>query len=74
VLTGGSAATFYAPHAYQSDDLDFVITLRGNGDGARADLVRTREGFAKVRHLRSAPGCLVMARCLRSAVLDKNKS
>ncbi len=33
VLTGGSAATFYAPHAYQSDDVDFVITLRGNGEG-----------------------------------------
>jgi hypothetical protein len=29
VLTGGSAATFYAPDAYQSKDLDFVITLRG---------------------------------------------
>lgn len=26
VLTGGSAATFYAPDAYQSRDLDFVIT------------------------------------------------
>ncbi len=25
-LTGGSAATFYAPDAYQSRDLDFVIT------------------------------------------------
>ncbi len=27
VLTGGSAATFYAPEAYQSRDLDFVIVL-----------------------------------------------
>jgi hypothetical protein len=27
VLTGGSAATYYAPDAYQSGDLDFVITL-----------------------------------------------
>lgn len=27
VLTGGSAATFYAPHAYQSGDLDFVVTM-----------------------------------------------
>ena len=27
VLTGGSAATVYAPEAYQSDDLDFVITF-----------------------------------------------
>lgn len=31
VLTGGSAATFYAPAAYQSKDLDFVITLKGTG-------------------------------------------
>lgn len=36
VLTGGGAATFYAPHAYQSDDLDFVVTMRGDGNGARA--------------------------------------
>jgi hypothetical protein len=27
VLTGGSAATFYAPDVYQSRDLDFVITI-----------------------------------------------
>lgn len=27
VLTGGSAATFYAPDIYQSRDLDFVITF-----------------------------------------------
>lgn len=31
VLTGGSAATFHAPDAYQSDDLDFVLTLQGKG-------------------------------------------
>jgi hypothetical protein len=31
VLTGGSAATFYAPEAYLSDDLDFVLVLRGTG-------------------------------------------
>ena len=36
VLTGGSAATFYAPEAYQSVDLDFVITLRGDDGGANA--------------------------------------
>jgi hypothetical protein len=36
VLTGGSAATFYAPDAYQSLDLDFVITVHGGGDGAAA--------------------------------------
>ena len=35
VLTGGSAATYYAPEAYQSRDLDFVITIRGSG-GAKA--------------------------------------
>lgn len=35
VLTGGSAATYYAPDAYQSDDLDFVVTLRGEA-GERA--------------------------------------
>ena len=29
VLCGGSAATFYAPQAYQSKDADFVITVRG---------------------------------------------
>ncbi len=31
VLTGGSAATFYAPEAYQSVDIDFVITMRSQG-------------------------------------------
>lgn len=35
-LTGGSAATFYAPHAYQSDDLDFVVTIWGDGNGRDA--------------------------------------
>lgn len=30
-MTGGSAATFYAPRAYLSEDIDFVITLRGAG-------------------------------------------
>ena len=36
VLTGGSAATYYAPSAYQSADLDFIITFRGDEDGALA--------------------------------------
>ncbi|RKH62989.1 hypothetical protein [Corallococcus aberystwythensis] len=36
VLTGGSAATYYAPEAYQSGDLDFVITLKGSGGDAAA--------------------------------------
>ncbi len=34
VLTGGSAATYYAPDAYQSRDLDFVITVHAPGGGA----------------------------------------
>ena len=39
VLTGGSAATFYAPEAYQSRDADFIVTLRANGGAeALADL------------------------------------
>ena len=33
VLSGGSAATWYAPDAYQSFDLDFIITLHGPGGG-----------------------------------------
>lgn len=37
VLTGGSAATFYAPVAYQSVDIDFVITVNApSGQGAQA--------------------------------------
>ena len=36
VLTGGSAATFYAPDAYQSADLDFVITFNSRGDSEKA--------------------------------------
>lgn len=31
VLTGGSAATIYAPAVYQSRDADFVITLHADG-------------------------------------------
>ena len=40
VLTGGSAATYYAPDAYQSADLDFVITLHRTGTGGEAALER----------------------------------
>jgi len=36
VLTGGSAATYCAPHAYQSADLDFIITFRGSQRGEEA--------------------------------------
>ena len=31
VMTGGSAATFHAPRAYVSDDIDFVLTLSSTG-------------------------------------------
>ncbi len=34
VLTGGSAATYYAPESYQSLDADFVISF--SADGVRA--------------------------------------
>lgn len=45
VLTGGSAATYYAPEAYQSGDLDFVLTLRGvGGEAALASLGFVRKG------------------------------
>jgi hypothetical protein len=33
VLTGGSAATVYAPESYQSRDADFIITLYGSEAG-----------------------------------------
>lgn len=33
VLTGGSAATYYAPHAYQSGDADFIITFSSDTAG-----------------------------------------
>lgn len=45
VLTGGSAATFYAPAAYQSKDIDFVITLWGKaGEEALASVGFKRKG------------------------------
>lgn len=34
VLTGGSAATVYAPEAYQSRDLDFVVTFHSQATDA----------------------------------------
>ena len=36
VLTGGSAATYYAPAAYQSVDIDFVLTV-ASPDGSESD-------------------------------------
>lgn len=32
VLVGGSAATFYAPHAYQSQDLDFIARFAADDE------------------------------------------
>jgi hypothetical protein len=53
VLTGGSAATYYAPEAYQSGDLDFVITLKGaGGEAALSALGFIRRGDF-YRHPRS---------------------
>ena len=46
VLSGGSAATYYAPQAYQSRDADFVITMRGNA-GANA-LVMNNLGYEQL--------------------------
>jgi len=45
VLTGGSAATFHAPDAYVSRDLDFVLTLRGRlGEEALREVGYERVG------------------------------
>jgi hypothetical protein len=38
VLTGGSAATVYAPDAYQSRDLDFIVGFRSQGADAAGAL------------------------------------
>jgi hypothetical protein len=38
VLTGGSAATYYAPETYQSRDAHFVISLSADPAGAEAAL------------------------------------
>jgi hypothetical protein len=49
VLTGGSAATYYAPQRYQSFDADFIITMRQDGRStadALASLGFTERGGA----------------------------
>ena len=46
VLTGGSAATYYAPESYQSGDADFIITL--SGDSARAGAQMRRLGYREI--------------------------
>lgn len=45
VLTGGSAATVYAPESYQSRDADFIITLHAIAAG----LVLTGLGYESQR-------------------------
>ncbi|HEY9899112.1 MAG TPA: hypothetical protein V6D00_08010 [Pantanalinema sp.] len=54
VLTGGSAATYYAPEAYQSSDIDFVAVRFGN--------TRAREA---VEHQLGAIGFRVDQDCYR---------
>ncbi len=49
VLTGGSAATFYAPTAYQSRDADFVITM-GN-DSSNGIEAMTRLGYTRTGNI-----------------------
>lgn len=44
VLCGGSAATFYAPDVYQSEDLDFVLTF--DTDGALVKSALSELGYA----------------------------
>ena len=46
VLTGGSAATYYAPHAYQSRDADFVITF--SSDTAHAGNALRALGYREI--------------------------
>ncbi len=40
VLTGGSAATVYAPRACQSHDIDFIVTLSA-GDAVPGEVIHT---------------------------------
>ncbi len=46
VLTGGSAATYYAPESYQSGDADFII--RFSSDRARAGATMRKLGYREV--------------------------
>jgi hypothetical protein len=47
VLTGGSAATVYAPHAHQSRDLDFIIESRA--EDSDAGMVLESLGYRRVQ-------------------------
>ena len=55
VLTGGSAATFYAPQSIQSFDLDFVITFRK--EGSQGAEVLNKLGFEKTGDYYKHPDC-----------------
>jgi len=46
VLTGGSAATYYAPQSYQSEDADFIIA--SSSDTARAGDVLRELGYHEI--------------------------
>lgn len=59
VLTGGSAATVYAPRAYQSRDIDMIVTFRS----AKADATAALESVgyrASARHYEHASNPLVL--------------
>ncbi len=45
VLSGGGAATVYAPEAYQSHDLDFIFVMWSAGGRIKSDALREL-GFA----------------------------
>jgi len=47
VLTGGSAATYYAPEAYQSKDIDFVVVAFDLDDPAAAQASLEAIGYKR---------------------------
>jgi hypothetical protein len=54
VLCGGSAATFYAPDVYQSEDLDFVLTFGTDGATVRRALGTLGYAFKDTMFVHSA--------------------
>jgi hypothetical protein len=61
VLCGGSAATYYAPEAYQSRDLDFVLRF-----GARAKIVD--EALRPLGFVRAPEGTAVRVQSAKTRV------
>lgn len=49
VLTGGSAATYYAPGAYQSNDIDYVVVEFQAGNTEQAERRLADLGFRRQR-------------------------